>query len=108
VSVDDSFDLKVEGIHLMPSQHYEGGAGGSEEHVASVPPATDEVARKAWLKRRWGARQAGEADRYRDLLVKWYGPEKGKAVRHAETFELCEYGARPSEAQLKKLFPFFE
>lgn len=108
VALDDVFELKVDGIHLMPSQHYEGGAGGSEEYVKTVPPAEDEVARKAWLKRRWGARQGSEADKYRDLLVKWYGAEKGKAVKYAETFELCEYGARPSEAELKKLFPFFE
>jgi hypothetical protein len=108
VSVDDVFEQKVEGIHLMPSQHYEGGANGSEEYVKGIPPATDEVARKAWLKRRWGARQAGEADRNRDLLVKWYGEDKGKAVRHAESFELCEYGARPSEDELRKLFPFFQ
>ncbi len=107
VSVDDVFEQKVEGIHLMSSQHYEGGANGSEEYVKGVPAATDEVARKAWLKRRWGARQSGEADRNRDLLVKWYGEDKGKAVRHAESFELCEYGARPSEDELRKLFPFF-
>ena len=107
VSVDDVFEQKVEGIHLMPSQHYEGGANGSEEYVKTVPPANDEVGRKAWLKRRWGARQGGEADKSRDLLVKWYGEEKGKAVKYAETFELCEYGAKPSEEDLKKLFPFF-
>ena len=107
VSVDDAFDLKVEGIHLMPSQHYEGGANGSEEYVKTVPAATDEVARKAWLKRRWGARQGSEADKNRDLLVKWYGEDQGKAVKYAESFELCEYGAKPSEEDLRKLFPFF-
>jgi hypothetical protein len=28
-------------------------------------------------------------------------------VRHAEAFEICEYGARPDEAMLRRLFPFF-
>ncbi|MDP1588088.1 MAG: PIG-L family deacetylase [Prosthecobacter sp.] len=108
VSVDDSFEQKVDGIHELTSQHYEGGAGGSEEHMKSVPPASDEVGRRAWLKRRWGARQGSEADKYRDLLIKLYGEEKGKAVRYAETFEVCEYGRRPSAAEIKTLFPFYD
>jgi len=108
VSVDDSFEQKLDGIHELTSQHYEGGANGSEEHVKSVPPASDEVGRRAWLKRRWGARQGGEADKYRDLLIKLYGEEKGKAVKYAETFEICEYGRRPSPDEIKKLFPFYD
>jgi len=108
VSVDDSFEQKVDGLHELTSQHYEGGAGGSEEHMKSVPPASDEVGRRAWLKRRWGARQGSEADKYRDLLIKLYGEEKGKAVRYAETFEVCEYGRRPSAAEIKTLFPFYD
>ena len=92
----------------MPSQVYEGGASGSEEYVKTVPPVTDDIMRKAWLRRRWQVRQSGEADKYRDLLVKWYGEEKGKAVKFAESFELCEYGARPQEAELRRLFPFSE
>jgi hypothetical protein len=39
--------------------------------------------------------------------VKWYGPEKGKAFKYAEAFELCEYGSQPSDEELRKLFPFF-
>ena len=108
VSVDDSFEQKLDGIHELTSQHYEGGANGSEEHVKSVPPASDDAGRRAWLKRRWGARQGGEADKYRDLLIKLYGPEKGKAVKYAETFEICEYGRRPSMDEIKKLFPFYD
>ena len=108
VSVDDSFEQKVDGLHELTSQHYEGGAGGSEEHMKSVPPASDEVGRRAWLKRRWGARQGSEAEKYRDLLIKLYGEEKGKAVRYAETFEVCEYGRRPSATEIKTLFPFYD
>ncbi len=107
VSVDDSFEQKLDGLHELTSQVYEGGASGSAEYVANVPPATDEVARRAWLKRRWGARQSNEAEKYRDLLVKLYGEEKGKAVKYAETFEVCEYGRRPSPAEIKQLFPFY-
>ncbi|MCP5556654.1 MAG: PIG-L family deacetylase [Verrucomicrobiaceae bacterium] len=107
VSVDDVFDQKVRAIHEMPSQHYEGGASGSEEYVAKVPPASDEAGRKAWLRERWERRQSGEANRFRDALIKWYGPEKGAEVKFAEAFEICEYGRQPSKDEIKKLFPFF-
>jgi LmbE family N-acetylglucosaminyl deacetylase len=107
VSVDDSFDLKLTAIHEMPSQHYEGGANGSEEHVRNVPPASDEAGRKAWLRERWVRRQSGEAQRFRETLLKWYGPEQGAAVKYAEAFEICEYGRQPSSDEIKNLFPFF-
>lgn len=107
VSVDDVFDLKLTAIHEMPSQHYEGGASGSEEYVKTVPPASDEPGRKAWLRQRWTARQTGEANRFRDTLVKWYGADAGAAVKYAEAFEICEYGRQPNAEEIKKLFPFF-
>lgn len=107
VSVDDVFDLKVNAIHEMASQHYEGGADGSEESVAKVPPASDVAGRKAWLRARWEKRQGGEANRFRDDLIKWYGADQGKAVKFAEAFEICEYGRQPSKEEIKKLFPFF-
>ena len=108
VSVDDVFDQKLTAIHEMPSQHYEGGANGSEEHVKSVPPASDEPGRKNWLRQRWERRQGGEADRFRETLIKRYGQEKGTAVKFAEAFEICEYGRQPSEAEIRILFPFFD
>ena len=47
------------------------------------------------------------ANQYRRQLVAMYGEEKGKEVKCAEAFEICEYGSRPSAAQIKELFPFF-
>jgi N-acetylglucosamine malate deacetylase 1 len=108
VAVDDVFDLKLDAIHELASQAYEGGADGNEERMASVPPAENVSARKAWLRKRWETRQRGEADRYRDGLIQRYGAEKGKAVNFAEAFEICEYGRRPSPDEIKVLFPFFE
>ena len=68
------------------------------------------AARKAWLRKEhyWGRLDSVVADRYRDALVTWYGPEKGKKVKHAEAFEICEYGRQPTPAQIKQLFPFYE
>jgi LmbE family N-acetylglucosaminyl deacetylase len=107
VGLDDVFDEKVEALHELESQVYEGGAGGSEESVRAVPPANDVAARKAWLKARWQARQSAEADKFRADLVRLYGDEAGKGMKYAEAFELCEYGRRPNPAELKQLFPFF-
>jgi hypothetical protein len=93
-------------LHELESQVYEGGASGSEEFVRSVPVASDVGGRKNWLKQRWHERQSREAEKFRSDLVQTYGEEKGKAIKYAEAFELCEYGRRPTAAELKQLFPF--
>ncbi len=108
VSVDDVFDQKLDAVHELASQVYEGGALGNEEYVRSVPPASDEQGRREWLRNRWEQRQGNEANRYRADLIQWYGEERGKAVKFAETFELCEYGRTPTPQELRKLFPFFD
>ena len=63
----------------------------------------DAAARKRWLRE---TRAGQPAPAVRATLTKWYGPEKGNAVRYAEAFEICEYGTRPDEAMIRKLFPF--
>ena len=109
VAIDDVFDRKLDALHELESQIYEGGANGSAEFVRTVPPAGDTAARKAWLRQSgWGTRNAAEANRFRDQLVRWYGPEKAKDVKQAEAFEICEYGRRPSAEELRHLFPIEE
>src|SRR4051812_41325471 len=108
VSLDDVFDVKLDAIHELTSQAYEGGADGSAEKMAACPPENDLAARKLWLRKRWEARQGGEAERFRAALVRLYGRERGEAVRFAEAFEICEYGRHPVAEELNKLFPFFE
>jgi LmbE family N-acetylglucosaminyl deacetylase len=109
VSVDDTFDTKLAAIHELTSQAYEGGASGSDEYVRTqVPPASDEKARQAWLREKWSQRQGSDANKFRETLVKWYGEDRGKAVKYAEVFEICEYGRRPNADEIRKLFPFYE
>lgn len=105
VAIDDVMAQKLDAVDALPSQVYEGGAGGSAAYAESVPK--DPKARRAWLEQRWNRRQSGVADRSRDALIRWYGEERGKAIKYAEAFEICEYGRQPSKADLKKLFPFF-
>lgn len=110
VAIDDVIETKLDAIHELESQLYEGGALGSEEQFRLVPPASNTAARKAWFRKEhyWAKRDADTANQYRDALVSWYGPEKGKAVKYAEAFEICEYGRRVTPAEIKKLFPFYE
>lgn len=107
VGVDDVFEKKVNALLALESQTFEGGALGSAEKTAKSPPASQPELRKAWLRERWERRQGGEADRFRAALVQWYGPEKGKQIRFAEAFEICEYGRQPTAAEIRVLFPFF-
>ncbi len=54
----------------------------------------------------WARRYSREADNFRDTLIKFYGEERGKKIRYAQAFEICEYGRQPSQSELKQLFPF--
>ena len=38
-------------------------------------------------------------------LEKWYDTSKASTIKYAEAFEICEYGRRPSDEDIKKLFP---
>lgn len=105
VPIDPVFDQKVDAIDAMESQFYEWNpwlAGYLDE----VPK--DKTARKAWLKIRLARRYAATADRFRAKLVQLLGEEQGKAVKFAEAFEVCEYGAQPSREELLRIFPFFK
>ncbi|HJZ54213.1 MAG TPA: PIG-L family deacetylase [Gemmataceae bacterium] len=110
VSLDEVFEQKLDALHELESQLYEGGALGSDEALRLVPPASDPAARKAWFRKEhfWARRDADVANQYRDALVTWYGPEKGKQVKTAEAFEVCEYGRRVTPEQIRQLFPFYE
>jgi LmbE family N-acetylglucosaminyl deacetylase len=101
VAIDDVIDKKIEALDAHVSQMYE-WLPWVAGNLNKVPK--DAAARKRWLKdTRAGAPNAA----VRAALVKWYGAEKGNAVKHAEAFEICEYGTRPDEAMIRNLFPFF-
>jgi LmbE family N-acetylglucosaminyl deacetylase len=102
VSIDDVFEQKIDALDAQDSQFYEWlpwTAGRLEE----VPK--DKKARREWLaKNRFGSINADT----RAALEKYYGNAKAAQVKHAETFEVCEYGRQPNQEELKKLFPFFD
>ena len=109
VSIDEVFQKKVDAVLQNESQQFETvynvDAGTASRRLAEIPG--DPGGRRAFAEERFASRCALSADTYRDALVKWYGPEKGKAVKYAEVFEICQYGHQPSQEELNRLFPFF-
>ena len=102
ISIDDVWSKKLDGFEAEPSQFFEAQPkcwGGGID----VP--TDPAERRKWLEKSRDRRPSATVEQ---ALVKWYGAEKAAKVKHAEAFELCEYGRRPTEAELRKLFPFFD
>jgi LmbE family N-acetylglucosaminyl deacetylase len=100
VSIDDVIDKKLDMMDAHVSQMYEWlpWVGGILEQVPK-----DAAGRKRWLR---DTRTPQPTPAVKASLVKWYGADKGNAVRHAEAFEICEYGTRPDETLVRKLFPF--
>ncbi len=101
VSIDDTFDKKVDMLDAHVSQVYEWLpwlAGRLEE----VPK--DVTQRRAWLAKE---RTPKITDAVRAALTKYYGANAAAKVQHAEAFEICEYGRQPDEADIRRLFPFF-
>ena len=108
VSIDDVIEQKSEALWLLESQIESLWATGNFERVVPVPKqGAERQARRKEMFDRFGRRAESVANKYRAKLIELYGEEKGKNIRYAEAFELCEYGSRASPDKLKQLFPFF-
>jgi LmbE family N-acetylglucosaminyl deacetylase len=99
IAIDDVVEKKIDMLDAHTSQFY--------EWLPWVDHALDQVpkepaARKAWLRNQ---RFFAVDPAWKASLAKWYGP-KAEAVRHAEAFELCEYGRQPKDDEIRKMFPF--
>jgi LmbE family N-acetylglucosaminyl deacetylase len=107
VAIDEVMNKKLDALDALESQFYEGGANGSAALLPSEPDK--QQARKREVRDYFANRQKGLTKRFRTQLADWY-PKAGEAekVQFVEAFELCEYGRRPDQAELKRLFPFFD
>jgi LmbE family N-acetylglucosaminyl deacetylase len=99
VSIDEVFDVKLRALDAHVSQMYEWIPWVTGE-LDRVPE--DAGTRLDWLRSRVGAEPLTEA--VREALRRRYGT-KAETIRHAEAFELCEYGRQPSAEELSRLFP---
>lgn len=100
VDITDAFDQKIYGMAAHESQYFSWlpwTAGRLDE----VPEDPDE--RLKWLaSERSGVRISADV---KASLEKWYGKDKASSVKYVETFEICEYGRRPSDDEIRQLFP---
>ena len=91
----------------LESQFYEGGCNGGPQLVPDPKDAGGVAARKKQVRDEFTEYFSGPAKRHRAALVKYYGREAGDQAKFAEVFEICEYGRRPNEEEIRKIFPFF-
>jgi LmbE family N-acetylglucosaminyl deacetylase len=99
VDITSTYDKKIAGLDAHVSQMYEWlpWIGG---YLVEVPEGKQE--RIAWLSKR----SAGViTPQIRASLAKWYGKDHADKVKYAEAFEICEYGAQPSDERIRQLFP---
>ncbi len=103
IDLDAAVGAKLEMLDRHRSQVYE-WLPYNMGTLADVP--TDPGERKIWLRRTWAGRWQRTADRFRDLLVARYGAERGGRVRHAQAFEVCQYGSPLTPEARDRFFPF--
>jgi LmbE family N-acetylglucosaminyl deacetylase len=99
VSIDSVWEQKIHALDAQVSQFYE-WLPWVDHKLDSVPK--DAKAREEWLANGWH-RGLTAADK--KTLQEELGDAAAANVKHAESFELCEYGRRPSIAELRAMFP---
>lgn len=99
IDITSVIDIKANALDAHQSQFYEWlpWIGG---YTDKIPAKVSE--RKEWVKQ---LRGNGITPEVKASLQKWYGLQRAEQVKFSESFEICEYGSRPNEAEIKKLFP---
>jgi LmbE family N-acetylglucosaminyl deacetylase len=98
VAIDDVWDLKIAALDAQVSQMYE-WLPWVDGRLSEVP--AEPSARRRWLAQ---SRTGRISEAVRAALERRYGSQASQ-VRHAEAFELCEYGRRLRPEELEGLFP---
>jgi LmbE family N-acetylglucosaminyl deacetylase len=99
IDISEVFDQKIHAMDAHISQMYE-WLPWIGHYLDDVPANIAE--REKWLAK---TRAVTITPVIRESLEKWYGKEKAATIKHAESFEICEYGTQPTDEQKKRLFP---
>lgn len=99
IDITEVVDQKVYALDAHESQFYE-WLPWINGYKGEIPTGKEE--RLAWLKEQ---RAGNITPQMLAVLKKWYGDVNTDEVLHVEAFELCEYGSRPSEDEVRRLFP---
>jgi LmbE family N-acetylglucosaminyl deacetylase len=99
IDISPVFTQKIHALDAHESQVYE-WLPWIGNYLDQVPK--DKKDRENWLTQTRAVKITNDV---RSALEKWYGKEKAGIIQHAEAFEICEYGAQPTDDEIKKLFP---
>ena len=106
ISIDPVVEQKLDALGVMISQFAEGGANGNATLYPDNPGGQEQ--RKRQVREGFSRRFQSTVARFNKELAAWYPGDAANSVKHAEAFEICEYGSQPDKAELRRLFPFFE
>ena len=108
VSIDESIELKIDGLHAHTSQMYEWlpWTNGGDASVAKIPTSNKE--RREWLANKTKNRSSTISSEKMASLVKWYGKDIAEKVKYVESFEVAEYGMQPTDEDLRMFFPMLK
>ncbi len=99
VDITSTFEQKIYGMAAHESQFFEWQPWITKT-LDKVPAGGHE--RLEWLASISKRKLTKEK---RNQLIKWYGKAKAKKVKITESFEICEYGKRPDDKEILRLFP---
>jgi LmbE family N-acetylglucosaminyl deacetylase len=99
VDISNVYAKKISAFDAHVSQFYE-WMPWIGRYEKDVPAGKEE--RLKWLMKFYD--QPMKAN-IRKAMVKWHGTQKASKAKYAEAFEVCEYGAQPNEAEIRRLFP---
>ena len=99
VDISSVSDQKVFAMSAHESQFFE-WLPWTQGKLDEVPKSDEE--RLKWLAA-W--RNQKISDKTRISLIKWYGEDNVKNIKAAESFEICEFGRKPSDQEIRELFP---
>ena len=102
IDISEVYRQKIYTMAAHESQHFEWlpwTSGRLDEIPEDAEDRIDYLARY---------RKVRITDEVKASLVKWYGEDKAAEVTDAEAFEICEYGRRPSDEEILRLFPMIE
>lgn len=102
VIIDKVIDQKVRGMAAHESQMFEWLPWLNGTHLDFVPKGKEE--RINWLTSRWVKDNSWDQKEL-NVILKWYPSAIPSKVKQVEFFEICEFGAQPTEEEIKLLFP---
>ncbi len=99
IDITNVYEQKVKAMAAHVSQFYE-WLPWISGYKGEIP--TEEDARIDFLKHFRHSRISPEE---KNTLMKWYGQKRVDQIKFVESFEICEYGLRPNNSEIRRLFP---